>query len=241
MALTDVLSAARSSARGDTVSAMASGAPLAATTNCLRVTGRLPDLRHGEEIGTKPVSVGELPFGAMQMLGPGEAFAAQLMEGLVHRVERFGRAGKNAELGEAVELVRQVRVVRFTRPKRLPSASRSSAMDIRFSVRVPVLSVQNTVAEPSVSIAAARRVRTRAREIRHAPIAMKTASTTGNSSGSIDMPSAMPASTASSQPPRNGAVEDNREDAHRAADHGKHPHKTSGSAPAVAAVPSPMC
>ena len=40
------------------------------------------------------------------------------------------------------------------------------------------------------------------REIRHAPIAMKTVSTTGNSSGSIDMPSAMPASSASSQPPR---------------------------------------
>ena len=51
-------------------------------------------------------------------------------------------------------------------------------------------------------MAAARRVRTRAREIRQAPIAMKTASTTGNSSGSIDMPSAMPPSTASSQWPR---------------------------------------
>ena len=39
--------------------------------------------------------------------------------------------------------------------------------------------------------------------MRHAPIAMNTVSTTGNSSGSIDMPSAMPASNASSQePPR---------------------------------------
>jgi hypothetical protein len=39
--------------------------------------------------------------------------------------------------------------------------------------------------------------------MRQAPIAMNTVSTTGNSSGSIDMPSAMPASSASSQPPRN--------------------------------------
>jgi hypothetical protein len=83
-----------------------------------------------------------------------------------------------------------------------PPGSRSSATDIRFSVSVPVLSVQSTVADPSVSIADARRVRTRAREIRQAPIAMNTASTTGNSSGNIDIPRAMPASSASSQPPR---------------------------------------
>ena len=51
-------------------------------------------------------------------------------------------------------------------------------------------------------MAAARRVSTRAREIRHAPIAMNTARTTGNSSGSIDMPSAIPPSSASSQWPR---------------------------------------
>ncbi len=37
-------------------------------------------------------------------------------------------------------------------------------------------------------MAVARRVSTRAREMRQAPIAMKTVSTTGNSSGSIDMP-----------------------------------------------------
>ena len=80
-----------------------------------------------------------------------------------------------------------------------PSAVRSSVIVILFSVSVPVLSVQRTVAEPRVSMAAARRVRTRAREIRQAPIAMKTASTTGNSSGSIDIPRAMPPSSASSQ------------------------------------------
>ena len=83
-----------------------------------------------------------------------------------------------------------------------PSVGETSAMVIRFSVKVPVLSVHKTVAEPSVSIAAARRVRTRAREMRQAPIAMKTVRTRGNSSGSIAMPSAMPARRASSQPPR---------------------------------------
>ena len=83
-----------------------------------------------------------------------------------------------------------------------PSGSRSSTMVILFLVSVPVLSVHSTVAAPSVSIAAARRVSTRACEIRHAPIARNTVSTTGNSSGSIDMPMVMPASTASSQPPR---------------------------------------
>ena len=54
-----------------------------------------------------------------------------------------------------------------------PSLRRNSAIDMRFWVRVPVLSVHKTVAEPRVSMAAARRVSTRAREIRHAPIAMK--------------------------------------------------------------------
>ena len=62
--------------------------------------------------------------------------------------------------------------------------------------------VHSTDAAPSVSMAEARRVRTLTLEIRHAPIAMKTARTIGNSSGSIDMPTAMPASTPSSQPPR---------------------------------------
>ena len=52
------------------------------------------------------------------------------------------------------------------------------------------------------AIAAARRVSTRAREMRQAPMAMKTVKTTGNSSGSMDMPSAMPPSTASNHPPR---------------------------------------
>ena len=55
---------------------------------------------------------------------------------------------------------------------------------------------------PSVSIAAARRVKTRACEMRHAPIAMKTVMTSGNSSGSRDIPKAMPPSIACNQEPR---------------------------------------
>ena len=82
-----------------------------------------------------------------------------------------------------------------------PSMARATTV-MRFSVRVPVLSVQSTVAAPSVSMAEARRVSTRMREIRQAPMTVNTVSTSGNSSGSIDMPSAMPASSASSQDPR---------------------------------------
>ncbi len=51
-------------------------------------------------------------------------------------------------------------------------------------------------------MADARRVSTRAREMRHAPIAMNTVITSGNSSGRSDIPSAIPPSIASSQEPR---------------------------------------
>ena len=70
------------------------------------------------------------------------------------------------------------------------------------AVNVPVLSVHRIVAAPKASMAEARRVRTRAPEIRHAPITMKTLSTRGNSSGNIDISRAMPARSASSQEPR---------------------------------------
>ncbi len=72
---------------------------------------------------------------------------------------------------------------------------------MRLKVSVPVLSVHRTVAAPSVSMVAGRRVRTRRRDRRHAPITVKTTSTSGSSSGSIAMLSAMPASSASSHRP----------------------------------------
>ncbi len=87
----------------------------------------------------------------------------------------------------------------FRMSKLRPSGRRNSAIDMRFWVNVPVLSVHRTVVDPSVSIAAARRASTRTRDRRIAPIAMNTASTTGNSSGSSAIPSAMPARAPSSQ------------------------------------------
>ena len=164
--------------------------------------GSLPDVRHGEEIGAKPVSVHERPFRPVQMFGLGQLLATEIMKRLLHRVEGIARTGEKAELDQVMEVLRHVAPDASRGRKTSPLLSRSSAMDMRFSVSVPVLSVHSTVAEPRVSMAAARRVSTRAREIRQAPIAMNTVSTTGNSSGSIDMPSAMPASTASSHPPR---------------------------------------
>ena len=130
------------------------------------------------------------------MFGLGQLLATEIMKRLLHRVEGVARTGEDAELDQVMEVLRHCsrRTPRWA-GKLSPFLSRSSAIDIRFSVSVPVLSVHSTVAEPRVSIAAARRVSTRAREIRQAPIAMNTVSTTGNSSGSIDMPSAMPAST----------------------------------------------
>jgi hypothetical protein len=78
----------------------------------------------------------------------------------------------------------------------------TSATAMRFSVSVPVLSTQSTVAAPSVSMAGMRRVSTRSRAMRHAPSARKMVSTTGNSSGSIAMASVTPARIPPSQSPR---------------------------------------
>ena len=170
--------------------------------DCCRSAG-LPDMRHGEQLGTKPIGMQQLPVGALHGLRAGQSLAARGRE----TPFPSGRT-------ELVALASTPNSIRSRKPagiaasgassrtKLAPSAVRSSAIDIRFSVSVPVLSVHSTVAEPSVSIAAARRVRTRACEMRQAPMAMNTVSTTGNSSGSIDMPSAMPPSTASSHPPR---------------------------------------
>ena len=77
-----------------------------------------------------------------------------------------------------------------------------SATVIRFIVSVPVLSTQSAVAEPSVSTAGMRRVRTWCCEIRHAPRARKTVRTTGNSSGSIAIPRVRPARSPFRKSPR---------------------------------------
>ena len=78
----------------------------------------------------------------------------------------------------------------------------SAATAMRLRVRVPVLSTHSTVVWPSVSMAFNRRVSTCWAARRRAASAKKTIMMTGNSCGSRPMASVMPASIASSQPPR---------------------------------------
>ena len=73
---------------------------------------------------------------------------------------------------------------------------------IRFIVSVPVLSTHSAVAEPRVSITGGRRVNTCFCDIRQAPRARNTVSTTGNSSGRSAIAVAIPASRPPSQFPR---------------------------------------
>ena len=84
-------------------------------------------------------------------------------------------------------------------------------------------------------------VRTRAWEMRHAPIAMNTVSTTGNSSGSIDMPSAMPASKRVEPAAAQRSVQHHHQHADRPAGQRKDARPAAASAPAAAAVRSPAC
>ena len=81
-----------------------------------------------------------------------------------------------------------------------PPTSAATAMRLR--VRVPVLSTHSTVVWPSVSMALSRRVSTCWAASRRAASARKTIMMTGNSCGRMPMASVMPASIASSQPPR---------------------------------------
>ncbi len=92
-----------------------------------------------------------------------QSIPCELMERLLHGIEGLWRACEQADARQAHEncRARWHRLPRADERHRPPGAA-SSAIDMRFSVSVPVLSVHSTVAEPSVSIAAARRVSTRA-------------------------------------------------------------------------------
>ena len=72
---------------------------------------------------------------------------------------------------------------RAARARRLPSAGRSAATRIWFSVSVPVLSVQITVVSPSVSIAASRRTIAPRRAIARAPSASAAVTVAASPSG----------------------------------------------------------
>ena len=101
---------------------------------------------------------------------------AELQRGLVHRVEALAWAGERGSLAQLGDVGR-------SSAGRPGEAVVNSTTFIRFSVSVPVLSEQSTVAAPSVSSAAIRRARTLLRAIRYAPRARKMVTTTGNSSG----------------------------------------------------------
>ena len=163
------------------------------------------------------------------MFGLCQLLATEIMERLLHRVER-GRARwrecrTRPSHGSSRAFSR--RTARWA-GKLSPFLIRNSAIVIRFSVRVPVLSVHNTVAEPSVSMAAARRVSTRAREIRQAPIAMNTVSTTGNFFGQHRHAERDAGEHRVEPSAAQSAVEQHRQDAHRTPDHGEHPHEPAG-------------
>ena len=85
---------------------------------------------------------------------------AQFLDGLLHRIERIALAGQDAELDQFVKRLRQAIAppvlpqIAGLAVRRQPFA-RSSVQGQR-----PVLSTQRTVAEPRVSMAGMRRVRT---------------------------------------------------------------------------------
>ena len=80
--------------------------------------------------------------------------------------------------------------------KRSPSRTKARTV-ISFLVRVPVLSVQMTVVEPSVSTAGSRRTSARIRAMRCMPIASVIVATAGRPSGTAAMASEMPISSMS--------------------------------------------
>ena len=79
---------------------------------------------------------------------------------------------------------------------RSPSRTKAHTV-ISFLVRVPVLSVQMTVVEPSVSTAGSRRTSARIRAMRCMPIASVIVATAGRPSGTAAMASEMPISSMS--------------------------------------------
>ena len=180
--------------------AIASGAPLAATTNVAGPSATCHTCETASRSGRSPYACTNVRSNSAGISGASKCLLLSAWNALSMGSNGSGRLASNPHSTRSRNAA-GIRAL-WAGLKTVASASRSSATAIRFSVRVPVLSVHRTVADPKVSIAAARRVSTRAREIRHAPIAMNTVSTTGISSGNIDIPSAIPARTASSHPPR---------------------------------------
>ena len=121
---------------------------------------RLPDVRHRQQLARQRVLAHERPV-LVQVLGVGEVAAARAawnafsigskgslwLARMPNSTTSWKASGSGARVLAHVVLE--------------PPCANSLATDIRFSVSVPVLSTQSTVAEPSVSTAGMRRVRTR--------------------------------------------------------------------------------
>ncbi len=127
----------------------------------------------------------------MHMLSAGEPAPPELLDCLVHRIERLGRCCQHGELDQLVKRLRAVVRAGVAKSRCRPAINSATCM--RFCVSVPVLSTASTEMAPSASTAGTRRVSTLCLEMRHAPSARNTVRITGISSGSIAMVSAMPA------------------------------------------------
>src|SRR6516164_150456 len=154
-------------------------------------------MRDGQKIGAQAVFPFEGAAAVQRMVR--QHFRSEGMKRLFHGIERLACASENSILEERCELVLERTFVPLA-PGAIPGTQGHNGHAV-LGEGAGLVGAEHRAA-PSVSIAATRRVRTRAREIRQAPITMKTVRTSGNSSGSIDMPSAMPLSKASSHPPR---------------------------------------
>jgi len=145
--------------------AIASGAPLAATMHSWTGDIRADQKWYGEQIRPKTVSRDSVPMGirmpASWQTGRGPGDGSPL-----HRSERLGRAGEQAEFDQGMTCPAFRAIVRaWTR-------TAWAQFDIRppFSVQGAGLAWHSTSAEPRVSIARRAGVRTRSSEIRHAPM-----------------------------------------------------------------------
>ena len=204
------------------------GRALGGDDEFLPAIGGLPDVRHGEETGAKPVGVHELPFGAMQMFGLGQMLATEIMKRLLHRVERVRRTGENAELDQVMELLGHFRVGRLAGPENL------AALEPQLGDRHSVLGQRAGL------VRAQHRRGAEGFDGRSAP---------GQHPRPRDSPSAhrhedrehdrellgqhrhaeRDAGEQRIEPAAaQSAVEQHRQDAHRPPDHGEHPHKPAG-------------
>ena len=67
-----------------------------------------PDVGHCEQTGTKPIRVGELPRGAVDVCVIRNSVAIEVMKCLLHRVKWIGCTGEEAELDQVSKIVRHL-------------------------------------------------------------------------------------------------------------------------------------